>query len=140
MRIDLSKDRYALEKIMEMDHVIQVHEDGTVTDDIAAIWAPEVYDNTVEDGVEDLTVSGEGWTLERGWTGQWGYNGPVMHDSEFVGGDLAEHILSTPGYWVVVEVDGGCDCTDVDDDDDIDDYELCGRDHASGWAVAFREV
>lgn len=132
MRIDLSKDRKALEKIMEMDHVIQVHENGDVTDDVAGVWAPEVYDNTGEDDAEDIVVSGDGWTLESGWTGQYSYHGPVMHDSEFVGGALAEHILSTPGYWVAVVVTGSCECGTGDDDE-------CDGVTDVGWAVAFRE-
>ena len=28
-----------------------------------------------------------------------------MHTSEFIGGALAEHIISTPGYWVACAVD-----------------------------------
>ena len=118
---------------MEFDHVIQVFENGSVVDDVAAVWAPEVYDNSPEGGPEDIAVSGEGWTLERGWTGQYSYSGPVMHDSEFIGGDLAEHILSTPGYWVAVVVSGpGCD------DENCSGSCDNGCDDSYGWVVLHR--
>lgn len=120
MRVDLKRDRYALDRVMEFDHVIRVHENGEVTDDVAAVWAPEVYDNSEDGGPEDVHVSPDAWRLLSGFTGQWGYGGPVMHPSEFIGGALAEHILETPGYWVAVIV--------KDADGDI------------GWAVAHRDV
>ena len=44
----------------------------------------------------------EGWeTITDGLTGQYGYNGPVMHDSEHVGSRLGQQILDTPGNYVV---------------------------------------
>lgn len=84
-----------LNDIMEFDHVIHVHSDGTVTDDdTAGQYAPDMHDGSIEPGSE--------WTLLSGWSGQYNYGGPSMHASEFVGGRLAEHVLSTPGYWVTV--------------------------------------
>jgi hypothetical protein len=117
--IDLLKDYLALEKLMGVDHVIEVHENGTVSDDIAAVWAPQAYDNAAEGEPEDIHVS-DGWTLLRGFTAQYAYTGPVMGDGEFVGGALARHILDTPGYWAVIVV------TAADGSD-------------AGWAVAHRE-
>lgn len=115
---------------MEVDHVIRVREGGIV-DDAPGIHAPEVYVDTDSDGqilnehersMID-TVRASGWELLTGWTRQYGYNGPVMHSSEFVGGNLAEHILGTPGLYCVVSVET------------LDDSE-----NAAGWAVAFREI
>ncbi len=76
---------------MEMDHVVQVLEDGSVIDR-NDLYGPEVYDDTVE----------EPWTLLTGFTGQYGYNGPAMHSSEYVGGGLERHILENPGYYVTL--------------------------------------
>ncbi|WP_207126806.1 hypothetical protein [Actinocatenispora comari] len=47
----------------------------------------------------------QGWEALTGWSGQHGYNGPIMHPSELVCGALAEYILSTPGTYVAVAVE-----------------------------------
>ena len=117
-----------LNSVMEFDHVIQVHEDGTVSDG-TGLYAPEL--NAINDGDGQHTpdtdpelhrqAASTGWTLETGWTGQDRYSGPCMHQSEYIGGGLARYILDTPGYWVAVV---------VYEDDDSD--PTC-------WAVAHRE-
>ena len=43
-----------------------------------------------------------GWELLTGFTGQYSYNGPGMHPSEYIGGGLARHISSTPGLYAVL--------------------------------------
>lgn len=100
-----------LNDVMEFEHVIVVHDDGTVTDAPAGVYAPSLMD-------EDL--DGGDWTLLDGFSGQYRYSGPVMHASEFIGGRMAEHILATPGTYVAV----------VSEDPDGDDEPV-------GWAVAF---
>lgn len=105
---------YALENLMEVDHVIRVHEDGTVSEP-SGVWAPEVYDNGPADGPEDIQVdspTGHVWTLLSGWSDQYCYRGPVMHPSEYVGGALAQHILDTPGFWVMTIVNSADGLTD----------------------------
>lgn len=109
--VDIDADIYALNNLMEFDHVIEVHEDGTVSER-SDIYAPECF------GDEMIL----GWTLLRGYSGQWKYSGPVMHDSEFIGGGMARDILSTPGVYVAVIV---YDLNAKDDEDNI-----------AGWAVA----
>lgn len=108
---------YTLDSLMQMDHVIRVDADGLVHDDVRGVYAPEINMGTDDDGqilaehdaalIEELER--QGWTVETGWTGQYGNHkaDPVMHTSEFIGGDLAEHIIGTPGCWVacMVEVD-----------------------------------
>jgi len=108
MRITADK----LNDLMQFEHVIEVHEDGTVTEP-SGIYAPEV--------VEINGVAGTGdpsWELLNGFSGQYGYSGPVMHPSEYIGDGLARYILETPGIYVAVVV------SDVHHDDD------------AGWAVA----
>ena len=85
--------------------VIYSHGDGTVSD-VAGVYAPE-YDT--EDGADPADPAG--WELLRGYTGQHGYSGPVMHASEYVGGALARDILDTPGTYAVVYVS---DLADLD--------------------------
>lgn len=104
-----------LNSLMEMSHVIRVDADGMVHNDVRDVLAPEINMQTDDDGqilaehdaelIADLER--QGWTAETGWTGQYGNckGDPVMHESEFIGGSLAEHIIATPGYWVACAVD-----------------------------------
>ena len=48
-----------------------------------------------------------GWELLTGFSGQYSYNGPGMHASEYIGGGLAQHILDTTGLYTVLY---GDDC------------------------------
>lgn len=93
---------------MEFDHVVRVHSDETVTDEPGE-FAPEFYP---EGEYTDEAYVSQGWELMRGYTGQYGYNGPCMHPSEFIGGGLARDILETPGVYVAVAWldDEGGDC------------------------------
>lgn len=101
----------ALNEIMEFDHVIEVHEDGTITDR-NDIYAPELYDGELVD---------ESWSLLNGFSGQDRYAGPIMHQSEFIGGGMERYIRETPGIYVALV------------DYSLDDSE------PEGWAVAYRQ-
>lgn len=148
-----------LDSLMQMDHVIRVDADGLVHDDVRDSYAPEISMQTDDDGSilaehdAELIVDLErqGWTVETGWTGQHGNHkgNPVMHTSEFIGGSLAEHILTTPGQWVAcsVEVESE-ECPNGSPTCILSD--LCatcedgtGRDRereCAGWLVAHRNV
>lgn len=120
--------RDELNSLMTIGRVVHVHADGTVTG-APGIHAPECYcavlaDGSVTDAAERDMMSeaqSEGWTIESGWTGQYGYRGALMHPSEFIGGCLADHILETPGYWVALVPSFS------DDSDDA-------------WVLAYRET
>jgi hypothetical protein len=122
--------RRELDDIMEFDHVIRVNPDGTITEPVPGVYAPDLLMSVDEDGqILDAherefiaAAEAQGWTLERGWTGQDRYAGVVMHASESIGGGLETHIRETPGLWVAITVE-------TDDDDE----------NAAGWAVAYRE-
>lgn len=103
-----------LDKTMEFDHVIRVHDDGTVTDE------PGIYAPTLEDDVLDS----DRWEFfSAGYSGQHGYSGPIMHDSEYIGGRLERDILWTPGVYVAVVA-----CWSPESYDD-------GQTTMEGWAV-----
>ena len=95
---------------MDFDHVVQVHDDGTVTD-ADNVYAPDLYDEELQ---------GTEWSLLDGYSGQYGYSGPMMHPSEYIGGGLARDILAQPGYYVSLVA-----------------YDENGEDF--GWAVAYKE-
>ena len=97
-----------LDALMSVDHVVRVMADGTVTDNAGGVYAPETHIDTDADGqilgpdekrfIDRL--KGEGWTVETGWSSQNSgrYGGPIMHSSEFIGGDPGGHNPCTPGY------------------------------------------
>ncbi|QNJ57168.1 hypothetical protein L3Y21_gp098 [Gordonia phage Rabbitrun] len=126
-KMNLARPR-ALTDVMEFGHPITVLPDGRVFDASRfGVDAPEsAYDGS-DDEHEFVHVEGweeQGWELLRNWTGQYGYNGPVMHPSEFIGGRLAAHILTNPGHYVAIVVNG----------DDPDD------DEPTGWAIAHKSL
>lgn len=115
-----------LDEVMGLDaSPIEVHEDGTVTR-VSDVYTPEVVIDTDEDGQitaehEDGMVEyvrTQGWEMLSGYTSQYGYRGPIMHVSEYIGGDLARDILAEPGIYTTAEV------TTADDDD-----------QPTGWVV-----
>jgi hypothetical protein len=100
---------------MEFDHIIQVYRDGTVTNAPSDISPPEVMDDEVQTP----------WRLLTGYTGQYGYRGPTMHPSEYIGGRLERDILATPGYYVAL--------LSYSADDDAVDADI----EPDGWVVAY---
>lgn len=113
-------DGRTLNAVMEFDRVVQVHSDGSVTNGPSNAYAPEVYWHTA-----NRIEQGDGWELMNGYSGQQSYRGPVMHPSEFIGGSMADDILSTPGLYVAVVV------KDLDNATEDETSEV-------GWAVAYR--
>ena len=113
-----------LSDMMGFDHIIRVRRDGAITD-AEGIYAPELvqYRNDDDTWTEDLRD--DDWELLDGFSGQWSYSGPMMHSSEYIGGDLERHIREHPGLYVAIY-------PSVIDDDDPDAV-------ADSWAVAYRE-
>lgn len=103
-----------LNSVMEFDHVVRVHPDGTVTDNVSDVYAPDLYDGQLH--------SADDWTLMDGYSGQYSYSGPIMHSSEYVGGRMERDILAQPGLYVAI-------VSNLSDDDEPD-----------GWAVAYRPI
>lgn len=115
--------RDSLNDVMEFDRVIQVHPDGTVSD-MPGESAPDLFDDIVSPG----------WSLMTGYSGQSGYAGPIMHNSEYIGGRMADDILSTPGIYVAVVSYLSIPDAESTGDDDTDDHGII----TEGWAVAFK--
>lgn len=108
-----------LNEVMEFDCPIRVHGNGRVTflpGD--APFEPSLY--LYADGQEEMDAVP--WEPLTGFTGQYGYSGPVMHPSETISGGLARYILDTPGLYVAVVVNA------LDDDGEQ-------ADEPAGWAV-----
>ncbi len=101
----------ALNDIMQFEHVIEVHEDGSITEP-KGIWAPELF--------EDEIISKDWRFFTKGYSGQDSYSGPIMHNSEYIGGALERDIRETPGIYVAVVSYYSADNEEID---------------AEGWAV-----
>lgn len=115
-------DEYAALRRVEFDSPFRVGHSGRIYDRVEGVYAPEVFHSETDD-VE--IVSSDWEAFSAGYTGQWGYNGPVMHQSEYLGGALADDILSTPGVYVV------CTVEVLPSDDDPDPFP-------AGWIVLRR--
>lgn len=117
-----------LNGVMDIDHVIEVLPTGHVRPR-ADIYAPTLHQEEIE--------SGAGWEPIRGYSGQYFPTAEgraknfIMHNSEFIGGRLADDILSRPGIYVVVVA-----TWDPDEEDDDDDGETL----IEGWAVLYQEA
>lgn len=109
---------------MEFDHVIYVDENGQVHD--TSFYAPEIVEGELTD---------ENWSLLTGYTGQYGYNGPHMHSSEFIGGRLEKDILATPGYYVALIIE----CWHLPEWECDPEIAEMGDCEPVGWAIAYRE-
>lgn len=105
-----------LNELVEFDCPFRVTEDGQVeTGPFEGVYAPEVH----HDDESDVVIEGDGWwAWSTGYTGQFGYAGPVMHASEFIGGRMERDLLEEPGVYVVTSVET------------LDDSE-----EAAGWIV-----
>lgn len=103
---------YSLNTRMEFDSVIRVTESGAI-EDVPGVYAPELMDEEI--------LSNKWEFFSTGYTGQYSYNGPIMHNSEFIGGRLEHDILTTPGVYVAVVANWTSDTGE--------DYD------SEGWAI-----
>jgi hypothetical protein len=85
--------------------VFTVTEDGTVTTE-TDIYAPEVFNSDTS----DVDIISNDWEALTGMTGQHGYNGAVMHPSEFIGAGIARLLVESPGTFAAVVVNSLCEC------------------------------
>lgn len=77
--------------------------------------------------LDDHLDSSKWETWSQGYTGQDSYNGPVMHNSEFLGGRMAQDLLDEPGVYVLTAAEWS-----PDEDDENGDTDL----YAEGWVIA----
>lgn len=96
-------EQYEKLERVEFDSPFLVGRSGTLhTESIADTFAPSVY----HDDDTDIVIDSDKWeAFSVGYTGQYSYNGAVMHASETLSGRLADDILTTPGVYVVVAVE-----------------------------------
>lgn len=112
----------------DMGATFSISKTGNVTD--SSGYAPDV---TVYD---DGTIEGaDGWEPVTGFTGQYGYNGPVMHPSEIMSNSsMEEFVRENPGtYALVVPYNGDSPSEDDEDYDESEDPFI------DGWMLLKKE-
>jgi hypothetical protein len=108
---------------MDFDSVYRIEAGHAVRDD--KLFAPSVYADTDGDYIE-----GDGWEfVTNNCSGQFNYNGPIMHASEQIGAGIAERLSRLSEHYfayatVVVEW--------IEEDDDSDE--------PAGWAIIGKRV
>ena len=107
-----------LNDIMEFDHVIEIKEHKTVIDR-NDLYAPNLYEEYLDD---------DKWELLNGFSGQYNYSGPIMHNSEFIGGGLEKYILDNPGVYVALVA-----YWEPSDDDKLNGIL---DNNSEGWSIA----
>jgi len=114
----MNANQKSLNDVMQFDHVVTINNDGSISEGPDSIYAPELWEGEL--------LSDE-WELLSGFSSQSGgkngrYLGPIMHDSEYIGGGLEDYILDNPGIYVSI----------------VSNYadENGWGDESSGWAVA----
>lgn len=118
--------------------------DGDVSDPFIADVEVHVNDIDVLDRNGRSWAAPYGWDTLRGYSGQHGYAEAIMHPSEQLAGHLARDILSTPGYYCLVQVSTDCrnfeDLATRHEFFEVAEYGVqCDHDPA-GWAVLYRPV
>lgn len=105
-----------LTELMDFDRVIEIREDGTIYSR-PDVQAPTLLDEILSDNWEFFT---------KGYSMQDHYSGPIMHNSESIGGQLERDIRSTPGIYVSLVARWTENLGDEDDEGPFDE----------GWVVA----
>lgn len=102
-----------LNSLVEFDSAFIVTPEGI--ESAHGTYVPTVYN----DDETDIYIESDKWEALTGYTGQHGYNGAVLHSSEYLGGGLARDILEDVGGIYAVTVV-----------EDMDDPE-----NPAGWCV-----
>jgi hypothetical protein len=55
------------------------------------------YDPVAGLAIDGVALADSEWSALTGFTGQYGYNGPIMHSSEFIGRAIARHMSYLSG-------------------------------------------
>ena len=119
MKKNLLHPGTTLNDVMSLDRVVEVS-GGEVYD--SQLFAPDVYYTIGSDGRAEAEIHSHEWEFISGRSNQHGYDGPIFHQSEIIGGGLEKLILGNDGVYVAVPV--------IElDPEDYDDVEW------AGWAL-----
>ena len=105
-----------LNEHMKIGHIVAVYPGGMVRDSDHGLHEPESLIETLDDDAGSIMkehedawrerIEAAGWEVfTDGYSGQDSYRGPIMHPSEYIGGQLERDILERPGLYVAVSVE-----------------------------------
>lgn len=146
-----------LNELMEMDHVIHVAADGTVTGP-QGVYAPDLYvmvdteDQFVDGAMRDLITGAnhQGWDLVSYGVVAFGRNDgfaapdgdAVQHSSTRIGGACWDLMREHPGFWVVLSpkvLVSGCQENYPGHGELCDDCRRIEERGLDGWVLAHKE-
>lgn len=112
---------------MDLDHVFVLMPNGEIREPKGGkAYAPSVYDD--EESGPPVIDDPEWSLITHGMSAQYGYSGPIMHRSEYIGWPMAEHMLylceDGPGVFAVVSVEELTHADDVTTEESV------------GWTIA----
>lgn len=109
------------------------------------IYAPQVALSVDKDGngvgeetIDDTTWNEPQttWEAVNGYSGQYGYSGPTMHPSEYLGGGMARDVLEDEGAVYVVTTVECHPNWEIDEDDEEDVFQgQIVQDNPAGWML-----
>lgn len=145
----------SLSRILEFHRTVQLTPtaEGVVTVSATTVSAPDIEHDP--DANSTLVPGYPDWSLiTAGLTGQHGYDGPWLHDSEVIEGGVAERIIEHAhanggGIYVAVYAEYTCDACNgaglvMQDDEETECPNIetgqCepGMTTIEGWAIAYR--
>lgn len=106
-----------LDHAVDFDSPFRVYENGVIETCIGQ-HAPDLFNGELE--------TGSGWDFIDGYSGQDRYAGPIMHDSEYLGGQMARDVLANPGIYCLVPAY-------------YDDEDNAGETFIEGWALLIKD-
>lgn len=104
-----------LHHLTDFDSPFRIAEGGYIKK-ATGIYAPDL--------LNDELSGAQGWEFINGFSGQDRYAGPIMHESEYLGGGMAQYVLDNPGVYVLV-------AAYYDPEDEAEDSAV----EIHGWAL-----
>ena len=124
-------------------------------------FAPESIEVAYDGPLEEAQISDDqerdmvktvkrdtGWDVLTGWA--LGGGVAIMHNSQYIGGDLEEHIKETPGLWAIASIemhprhceagDDGMPCADYTAREKCEHADGARESEAAGWALIHKEI
>lgn len=147
--IQSTEELEELPEDIDMDEYVGITSPGIVVDEQGNLFERSYKtSHPYSDGIvavdeedlreqEEALVKGEenGWQAVTGFSGQHGYDGPVMHASEVIGDSaMADYIRDNPGEYVAVTVS-----QEMSEEEQIEEYGELPEDgtemHDVGWML-----
>lgn len=111
--------------------VIENPLDGVHAPDVM-LWVDKSGSGVGEEEIDNVAwnLPQDKWEVVNGYSGQYGYSGPTMHASEFLGGGMARDVLENVGAVYVLTT---VECMANWEATEEEEQEV--RDNPAGWML-----